>query len=45
MSVLNVMLPCACRTWRCRVIYASRVLVVAAGLASGLFTAVKFGLI
>ena len=33
MSVLNATLPCPCRTWRCRAIYAARVLGALAAVA------------
>jgi len=48
MSVLNRMLPCPCRTWRCRLHYAARVLAVPAaiaGIALNLYIAHGFGLI
>jgi hypothetical protein len=38
MSVLQrTFLPCPCRTWRCRVIYASRLLATSAAFAFDLF--------
>lgn len=43
MSVLQRMLPCPCRTWRCRLFYAGRVLAVLAANGAELFIAVKLG--
>lgn len=36
--ILTEILPCPCRTWRCRVIWASRSLILAAGIAFNLLT-------
>ena len=43
MSVLQRMLPCPCRTWRCRAIYAAHLLALAAGIGAGLVLDVRFG--
>lgn len=43
MSVVQRMLPCPCRTWRCRAFYASRALAIVAALGVDLFAAAKFG--
>jgi len=48
MSFLERMLPCSCRTWRCRMFYAARVLgalAIVAAIGADLFTAAKSGLI
>jgi hypothetical protein len=45
MSVLNRIRPCPCRSWRCRAIYASPLLILAAAIGVDVLIARLFGVI